>query len=55
MRKKHGKGIFKLMNNEVFEMTMGNVRKHKQVKIMTVIERRNYLMSEPNYHTIKCF
>lgn len=55
MWKKHGKGIFKLMNNEVFEMTMRNVRKHKQIKIITVNERRNYLMSEPKYHTIKCF
>lgn len=55
MWKKHGKGILKLMNNEVFEITMGNVRKHKQIEIITVIERRNYLMSEPNYHTIKCF
>ena len=40
------------MNNAVFERTMENVRKHKNIKLVTT-EKRNYLVSEPNYHTTK--
>ena len=32
-----------------------NVRKHRDMKIVTTERRRNYLISEPNYHTTKCF
>ena len=46
--------FFKLINNAVFGKTMENVRKHKNIE--PVIERRrNYLISEPNYHTTKFF
>ena len=30
---------------------MENVRKHRDIKLVTTEGRRNYLVSEPNYHT----
>ena len=47
--------FFKLMNNSVFGKTMENVRKHRDIKLATTDERRNKLVSEPNYHTRKHF
>ena len=49
------KDFFKLMNNSVFGKTMKNVRKHSNVKLVTTERRRNYLVSEPNYHAAKFF
>ena len=49
------KGFFKLVNNAVFGKTMENVRKHRYIKLVTTERRRNYLVSEPNYHTAKFF
>ena len=49
------KDFFKLMNNSVFGKTMENVRKHRDIKLVTTNERRNKLVSEPNYHTSKYF
>ena len=43
------------MNNSVFGKTMENVRKHRDIKLATTERRRNYLVSEPNYHTTKFF
>ena len=43
------------MNNAVFKKTMENVRKHRDIKLVTTERRRNYLVSEPNYHTTKFF
>ena len=40
--------------NAVFVKTMENERKHRDIKVITT-ERRNYLVSEPNYHTTKFF
>ena len=34
---------------------MENVRKHRDIKLVTTDERRNQLVSEPNYHTTKWF
>ena len=48
------KDFFKLMNNAVFGKTMENVRKHRDIKLVTT-NRRNQLVSEPNYHTAKYF
>ena len=30
---------------------MENVRKHRDIKLATTDEKRNKLVSEPNYHT----
>ena len=41
------------MNNAVFGKTMENVRKHRDIKLVKTDHRRNKLVSEPNYHTMK--
>ena len=43
------------MNNAVFEKTMENVRKYRDIKAVTAEGRGNCLVSEPNYHTTKSF
>ena len=47
--------FFKLMNNSVFGKTMKNVRKRRDLKLVTIDERRNQLILELNYHKTKCF
>ena len=49
------KDFFKLMNNAGFGKTMENVRKHRDIKLVTTDKRRNQLASEHNYHTAKYF
>ena len=49
------KDFFKLMNNPVFGRIMGNLRKHRQIKLVITDKRRNQLVSQPNYHTVKWF
>ena len=39
----------------VFGKMMENARKLRNVKLVTTERRKNYLVSEPNYHTIKFF
>ena len=34
---------------------MENVRKHRNIKLVATERRRNYLVSETNYHTTKSF
>ena len=41
------------MCNSVFSKTMQNVRKQRDIKLVTTDKRRNQLVSEPNYHTTK--
>ena len=43
------------MNNVVFGKTMENLRKHRNIKLVTTEARRNYLVSEPNYDTTNFF
>ena len=57
--KEKTKGFFfrkkKLINNSVFGKTMENVRKRRDIKLVTTDKRRNYLVSELNYHSTKPF
>ena len=46
------KDLFKLMNNSVFGKTMENIKKHRDIKLVTTDSKRSKLVSEPNYHTI---
>ena len=34
---------------------MENIRKHRNIKLVTTDKRRNQLVLEPNYHTTKYF
>ena len=43
------------MNNAVVGKTVENVRKHKDIKLVTTDKRRNQLASKRNYHTTKYF
>ena len=49
------KDIFTLINNAVFGKTMENVRRHRDIKLVTTNKRNNQLVSEPNHHTTKWF
>ena len=43
------------MNNAVLGKGMENLKKHRNIKLVTTERRRNYLLSEPNYYTTKFF
>ena len=40
------------MNNSAFGKTMENIRKHRDIKLVTTDKKRSKLVSEPKYHTI---
>ena len=54
-RNEFEKDFIKVMNNAVFGKTMKNMRKHRDIKLVATEKRRNYLVSEQNYHTTKFF
>ena len=43
------------MSNAVFEKTIKNMRKHRDIKLVTTKRRRNYLVWEQNFNTTKFF
>ena len=47
------KDFFRLINNALFRKIIENVKKHRYIKLTTTNRRRNYLVSESNYHTTK--
>ena len=49
------KYFFKLMNNAVFGKTMKNVRKHGEIKLVTIKARSHYLVPQPQYQTTTFF
>ena len=49
------KDFFQLMKKAVFGKTMQNVRKHRDIKLVITQIRRNYMVSEPNFHATKFF
>ena len=57
MQKMILKNIFSIwiMNNTVFGKTLENMRRHRDIKLVTTKARRNYLLLESNYHTRKIF
>ena len=46
------KDLFKLMKNAVFGKTMENIRRHRDIKLVTTDKKINKLVSEPNYLTM---
>ena len=49
------KDFYKLKSDAVFGKAISNVRKHRDIKLVTTYKRRNQLVLEPNYHTTKWF
>ena len=40
---------------QFLEKTMENMIKHRNIKLVRTERRRNYLVSQPNYHTTNFF
>ena len=43
------------MNNANHGKTMENMRRYRDIKLVTTESRRNYLVSEPNHYTTKLY
>ena len=54
-KKRFWKDFFKLINNALFEKTMGNVRNFGDIKLEATEASTNYLISVPNYRTTTSF
>ena len=42
-----------MLNNAVFGRIMENVRKHRDITLVIIERKRNYLVSEQNHHETK--
>ena len=40
---------------QFLKKTLENIRKYRDIKLVTIERKRNYLVSESNYHTTKIF
>ena len=49
--RKKSKNYFDKDNNSVFGKTIENIQKRRDIKLVKTERRRNYLVSEQNYHT----
>ena len=49
------KNFFKLIIKSVFGTTIENLKKNRDIKLVTTDEKRSKVISEPNYHTTKRF
>ena len=49
------KDFFKLLNNAVLGKTIKNVRKYRDIKLITIERRINHLVALPNYQTTKFY
>ena len=47
--------VLKLLKLSGFRKTMENNRKYRDIKLVRTERRRNYLVSQPHYHTTKFF
>ena len=45
----------KNLSNSTFGKTIGNVRNHRDIKLVTTNKKRNKMVSEPNFHSTKHF
>ena len=51
--RKNSAKFVKVNPHTVFGKTMENVKKHRDIKLVTTEATRNFVVSEPNYHTKK--
>lgn len=47
--------FFKLISGYVFGKTIGNLRKHRDVRLVTMTRKRSWLAAECNYYITKWF
>ena len=58
VKKYFEKDFLKLMTSSIFGRTMQNLKNHRDIRLVATEKRRSCLVtnvSEPNYHTAKCF
>ena len=54
-KKKNKKKNINLMNTAVFQKTIENIGKRRDIKPVATEKRKQYLVSELDYHTTKFF